>query len=348
MAAEKKVYVRYRLRDRGGDLTKPWYVEYKDAGRRLKAYRGINQHHTVEGRKAAAQRLIAELKGEQVKLTTSFELALRDYIARHQSQWRQKTLEQYRSCSNTFLEYLGGRECREDRALEFLAHIRATRHPTTYNRYVSYLKRLLKKTGYADLTTQFETIRATPTPARYFQKYQAKRLLNALDEREPDVGLFVRYIYYCFLRPNEIRQLRVGDLLLEDWMIRVPGVVSKNRKTQMIIVPDAFRPALLPLRERGPGEWLFPSPLDAGKPLAKNYMYRHHKAILKKLNFGTEYTLYSWKHTGAVMAAKAGVSVKELQLQLRHHSLDQTDQYLRQMGVQDLSNLQRRFPELGA
>lgn len=346
MATEKKVFVRYTLRDRGGDLSKKWYVEFKDGKRRLKVYRGINQHKTVEGRRSAARLLIKQLKGEQRRRTTHFEISVWEYMEVRRQQWAQKTYEQYRSCASRFIEYLAGREACEELAQNFLQRIRSSRHPTTYNRYVAYLKRLLKATGYGQITEEFEKVRSNPTPARYFQQYQAKRLLKALDNYDPQLGLFVRYIYYCFLRPNEARQLRVGDVLLEDWQIRVPAAVSKNRKTQMVTVPNAFQNYLLPLRQRGPGEWLFPSPFDASKHVAKNYMYRHHKKVLKQLNFGTEYSLYSWKHTGAVLAAKAGVSVKELQLQLRHHSLDQTDQYLRQMGVQDLAHLQSKFPEI--
>ena len=56
-------------------------------------------------------------------------------------------------------------------------------------------------------------------------------------------------------------------------------------------------------------------------------MTNRHCAILKLLNFGKGYQMYSWKHTGAVAAVKAGIGVKELQIQLRHHSLDETDKY---------------------
>jgi len=45
-----------------------------------------------------------------------------------------------------------------------------------------------------------------------------------------------------------------------------------------------------------------------------------------------------------VMAIKAGIGVKQLQIQLRHHSLDETDKYLRQMGVRDVGNLRSDFP----
>ena len=47
--------------------------------------------------------------------------------------------------------------------------------------------------------------------------------------------------------------------------------------------------------------------------------------------------LYSWKHTGVVMAVKAGIHIKQLQIQFRHHGLDQVDQYLRDLGIQQIS-----------
>ncbi len=75
-------------------------------------------------------------------------------------------------------------------------------------------------------------------------------------------------------------------------------------------------------------------------------MYEKHKRILKKLNFGKGYCMYSWKHTGAIAAVKAGVSVKELQMQLRHHSLDETDKYLRQMGVRHITNFRVSMPDI--
>ncbi|MDW3649885.1 MAG: hypothetical protein R8P61_22625 [Bacteroidia bacterium] len=74
-------------------------------------------------------------------------------------------------------------------------------------------------------------------------------------------------------------------------------------------------------------------------------MNRRHQEILKNLRFDTKrHKLYSWKHTGAVSAVKAGVPIKMLQIQLRHHSLDQVNQYLRKMGVHDLGRLAEMFP----
>jgi hypothetical protein len=39
-------------------------------------------------------------------------------------------------------------------------------------------------------------------------------------------------------------------------------------------------------------------------------MSERHKNIIDKLEFDNRCTLYSWKHTGVVMAYKAGVDIK--------------------------------------
>ncbi len=97
---------------------------------------------------------------------------------------------------------------------------------------------------------------------------------------------------------------------------------------------------------RNPNEYVFRGSKHM-KPMEENTMEHRHRTLLQELNFDTDrYKVYSWKHTGAVMAVKAGVHVKQLQIQLRHHSLDQVDEYLRQLGVSDLGDLRANFPSI--
>jgi len=78
----------------------------------------------------------------------------------------------------------------------------------------------------------------------------------------------------------------------------------------------------------------------------KNTMGKRFRLVLDGLGYGKEYQVYSWKHTGAVACVLAGIGLKALQSQLRHHSLDQVNEYLRQLGVGDFENLRRDFPAL--
>lgn len=343
MAGEKKVLPPdFRLYD-AKDLSKNWFVYWYEGAKRVRKYGDINTYDTVEARHQAAEKLIEQLRATHLRRVTRSEETLRRFLEDHAPKWRPRTREQYLSCANVLFAHLAGQELTQARLDAFLLHIEHTRHPTTFNKYVAILKRLMRGAGLAFRFEQ-EKAKAHATPARYFQSHQARLLLSRIDEQDTALGLFVRFIYYCFLRPGELRRLKAGDVLLEEGEIRVPGAISKNGKTQHVVLPDAFRPSLEVLWRLAPGDYVFPSPVDKSKPLSKNVMYRRHKAILDALNFGEGYTLYSWKHTGAVAAAKAGIPLKELQLQLRHHSLDETDGYLRQMGVKDLGKLRVAFP----
>jgi integrase len=98
-----------------------------------------------------------------------------------------------------------------------------------------------------------------------------------------------------------------------------------------------------------PPSWpVFVSPTGNGKKIGRNTLGERFREVLNGLGYGRDYQLYSWKHTGAIACVKAGISLKELQLQLRHHSLDMVDRYLRQLGVADLAQLKANFPLPGA
>ena len=344
MSEEKKVTPTYKVYS-PSDLSKKWFVYWYDGSRRVRKYGKINQYATQAERERAARQLIKELQQSERRRITTTEEAVSQFIDEQKSQWRPKTLQQYQSTANILFEYLNGREVGQEVVNHFLQHIKDTRHGTTYNRYVVITRRLLTAAGYKHLFADVELVKAHKTPARYFQAHQARRLMACMEDQQPELALFCKFVYFTFIRPGELRLLRVGDVLMDEKEIRIPGNVSKNRKTEHVVIPDAFFPDLEHLYDRGPGAYLFPSKKQPGHPYGKDVMYRRHEKILDHLNFGRGFTLYSWKHTGAVALVKQGnVNVKELQLQLRHSSLEQTDRYLRQMGVKDLARLRESFP----
>lgn len=347
MVSEKKVSRREDFRIYSpNDLGKKWFVEfYTDQGRQ-RTYGKINQEQSFEARMKAAQALVIELKQkEQPKRVgeSDFERAKKWMDAQG---WRPKSYSTHLTIANAWWNFLGNRKPSQVIAQQFFQNLQSTKSPTTYNNYLHLLNSILTGIGQADICTGIKPLRQSPTPARYFQRFQINRLASAIAEKDAQLYLFVQFIYYCFIRPRELVHLRASNVLLEGKQIYIPGHISKNKKSEYITIPDAFLPGLEFIKDLDPNRLLFPSPLDITKPIGYDKMYRRHQKILKALNFGKGYVLYSWKHTGAVMAVKAGISLKELQIQLRHHSLDQVDQYLRQMGVWDLQRLQEGFPSL--
>jgi integrase len=347
MSEEKKVLLpEIKAYKASGDLSKKWFVYYYEGTKRIRVYGNVNQYKTVKSREAALQKLMADTRAQLRRKVTRAEAAVMDWIEARRLQWSFFTYQEYKSVARLFFEFVGGRELTQDIVVAFFDQARQTKKAATFNKYRSYLKKFLDNTGFSFSFDRIEKAKGESTPARYFQRHQARQLLSEIDQYDGELALFIRFIYYCFIRPKELRLLRVGDVLLEEEQIRIPGAISKNNKTQFVVIPSAFLPVLNDLYARPPGALIFPGHRDPSKPLGKNTMNTRHRDFLKKLGFGTGYSIYSWKHTGAVAAAKAGISIKELQLQLRHHSLDETDKYLRQMGVKDLSRLQADFPEI--
>jgi integrase len=69
------------------------------------------------------------------------------------------------------------------------------------------------------------------------------------------------------------------------------------------------------------------------------------RKLTRDLNLSKDYTLYSWKHSGVVAAYKAGIDIKTIQSQCRHQSLEQTDIYLKSLGL-NVNLAINKMPEL--
>ena len=168
-------------------------------------------------------------------------------------------------------------------------------------------------------------------------------------ENDPEMWLFVQFMYYCFIRPGELRLLTVGAIDLDEGTILIDAKISKNKKSEYVIIPPAFLQYLADtgITDCKHSDYVFsPGSHPGTEPYSKDVFNRRHKVVTKKFGYNVRYTLYSWKHTGAVDAIRAGVKIKELQLQLRHKDLQTTDIYLRSIGINDLDDLRKNFPVL--
>jgi len=348
MLIEKKFFPELKLRIYTGakypacNLSRKWYVEYYLDGERQRVYGNINRYKSIDERieegKALAIRTLA-------KIQKDFNLKQRiiDHVVNRKYN-RKKTRQDYESKIRILMGFLAGKKLDQDGMNNFFVYLLHNKHEVTYNKYLTVLKMLFKEMEIIHLLSGIRAIKkAESTPAQYFQRHQAKLLLDRI-KGDPDLHLCIQLMFYCFLRPAEIRLLKIGDIFFEDRKILVRKEISKNGKSQFISIPDCFYPEIKRLIFRKPGDFVIENPNKAGYPVSANHFANAHRIILKSFGFDTDrFKMYSWRHTGAVMAAKAGISLKSLQIQMRHHSIDQTDQYLRQMGVMDQDDLKQKM-----
>ena len=125
----------------------------------------------------------------------------------------------------------------------------------------------------------------------------------------------------------------------------MPGNVSKNCKDGYVSIPDTFCNLLNESEYFNQEDrYVFQAKFKT-IPVSKNVMGYRFRKLVKELNLGKDYTLYSWKHSGVVAAYNAGVDIKTIQNQCRHQSLEQTDIYLKSLGL-GVSLAMNKIPKL--
>ena len=181
-----------------------------------------------------------------------------------------------------------------------------------------------------------------------YSKEEQKQLKELIMQKNPKVWRIVQLLYYCFIRESELARLRVKDVDLAQKKIFISGTNSKNKKRAFVTMPasivEMFRE--MDLKQYPRDYFLFTPELEPGKHQAySSAYYKKYKQILDLTNIN-EKTLYSWKHTGVVEAYKAGVNIKAIQLQCRHSSIEQTDIYLKSLGLGENDEFTEGIPEL--
>ncbi|MCH7658346.1 MAG: site-specific integrase [Bacteroidetes bacterium] len=71
-------------------------------------------------------------------------------------------------------------------------------------------------------------------------KNQIKKIKKVIEKKDRQLWLFVQFIYYCYLRPNEVRQLTFQHIHLEKRQIFIPGHISKNGMDGYVTIPEVF------------------------------------------------------------------------------------------------------------
>jgi len=369
MKEEKKFFVP-ALYPESHDFSKYWFVYYNvpvkgsNRAKRIKVYGRLNRISSLEERLAHAEELMNEIaekhpqpfpKGKPVS-------DLMAILEKYKPMYRPKTYLDHRTKIRKFEYWLEKKGLKADRittknANEFLLSLFSLgrKSGTVYSyrkALISLYSKWVNEETHKLKTNPFSgcmVIKRTPESLMYYNDSQIKILKEKLCSIDPQVWLVAQLGYYCFIRPGEVRGLKVADFNLDMGIIRIPASVSKNQKTEQVLIPQAFLPSLQFLRNFDPDFYIIGKEGVPGtKRWGKNRFNNQHREALKACDIRGKYALYSWKHTGVVKAVKAGINIVDLKNQLRHHSLDMVQEYLKNLGVLDSLEIRNNFPSLDA
>ena len=176
---------------------------------------------------------------------------------------------------------------------------------------------------------------------RAFNDEEFKLILNELRKQKSELYYACCFIYYCFLRPDEVRYLRVSQVDLKGCKVVIPATYSKVKVNDYVdIIPDFAIELKEYLKEKKKTDFIF----GDNEPYGRNTMRLRFNTLLRKLEISDpDICLYSFKHTGNIHAYKAGVDLKALQRQNRHTSVETTDIYLKSLMLYENTEFINKF-----
>ena len=207
--------------------------------------------------------------------------------------------------------------------------------PRTHNNYRTWCHsfcRWLRLQHYiaGDPLLDVPPLKEPPKVRQPLPPSELKRVRDYLYEHNKHFLLAVMLEYYTFIRPDELSNIRIGDIDTKSHAIYVRAEISKNGKAEMVGLNNA---ALSLMRElhvlRSPKDWyLFSVRCRPGATKLHSRMFRDRWARLRKhLGLPKEYQFYSLKDSGIRdLANSEGIVIARDQA--RHSSVAVTNKYL--------------------
>lgn len=137
--------------------------------------------------------------------------------------------------------------------------------------------------------------------------------------------------YYTFIRPDELRYIRVGDISIENQTVFVNSELSKNRKGQPVALNDTVLKLMIKLHvfDHPSSDYLFGNEIMPGPVQIFVNRFRLEWAKLRKvLGFPASYQFYSLKDSGIRDLANAE-GIVFARDQARHSDVAVTNRYLK-------------------
>ena len=262
-------------------------------------------------------------------------------IRTNASYMARKTERDYRVCAKALAKFFHALRLREIHGGHMIAYQNARAvcdrtvadwaHPAGANcirKEISLLIRLLRGAGLwsDERELNFERLRPVESDVvRAMTPEEQHRFLHVASSRE-EWRMIYQYAIVALQTTagtNELRALRLGDILLADRIIQIPRAGAKN-KYRMRAIPLVTEDAVwamdgLMARARllgacSPAHFLFPfqaarTHYDPARPMSESGLKRRWEAV--RTAAGMKYLrIYDLRHTGITRMAEAGVPLR--------------------------------------
>jgi integrase len=223
----------------------------------------------------------------------------------------------------------------------------------TFNNYIQFVSAIFNVFVNRKILEKnpFDVLKDKTTESSNYMVYsvsQKKQLKEYFTEHDKRLLIFVQFIFFTLARPAELCRIKLHHI--KDGAVFIPSFYAKTRGGRTIPILKPILNLLykeIKIQDYPSHYFLFGKD---GKPsnmeIQKNYFSKIHTQLLRKLNYGSEYKLYGWKHTGASALYEKTKDILLIRDLCGHSSVSTTEQYLRDLGVLiDKKKLQENTPE---
>ncbi|MPR31962.1 tyrosine-type recombinase/integrase [Cytophagaceae bacterium SJW1-29] len=276
-------FVLASLKDRGGDVSKYWYIEWYawdvDKG---ELRRGRKQcpakYKTDKARRAWAGPVVDRLNkllnegahfaaGTDQKEADFFKervpadvlAALDEILKLNAANFRKKTKGTYQSAVNKLRGFFAYYDIKpmplarvpDNLGARFTEYMQTVlgnnaRTVNNTNNQIKILFNLMDGRGWIDKgKVKTKKLGETDSGKNIAFLPEHQEIIEAwLLANDFDLWVFTRFLYFAFIRPRELAALRFENINLTQRAVMVPGLVSKNKKLQPAAIVEPFRVVL--------------------------------------------------------------------------------------------------------
>jgi len=224
------------------------------------------------------------------------------------------TSNDYFYAKEQFLKFIGStnqlkdiKEVNKTTILKFLNQKLEKTSARTRNNYKSSLSalftvlenklNLIERNFIKDISNEKTKVKTDRT----FTKTELKNIVDWLKYTDPYLLTYIRFIAYNFLRPVEVNRLKVKDINLEESLIyfqaknkplkikRIPSIFIDDIKALNLHLYNAEHFLFTPKNE--PAEW------NSSDNSRRDTFSKRFKIVKNKFNLGSQYGLYSFRHS---------------------------------------------------
>lgn len=330
----KKKYSIPKINDGNGDLSKRWYVYFSFRNpengkleRQTPIYAGVNQFENLKDRKAAIKILRDAVEGilqngydpytdenttvdEAQKLNIpeaiKFVLEIKEKTRAGQSytdfKSRLKQFEKWlldNGFQNRYITTVNKKTVTNYLNTVLLSSSGANRNNTRSAISQFYTTLVENEIVQDNFIHKIAVIKIKPERNKTYTLKQEGDLFNFMEENDLMMLLYIQIISYNHLRPIEVVRLRIKDI---DPIEKRLYVKAKNKAVKIKIIPDKLLQKLPNLTNLDPDSFLF-TPEGFGHSWTtsetdkRGYFSKRFGKIKKKFNLGSDYGLYSFRHT---------------------------------------------------